>query len=345
MILAVQRWIEEAHPRLWQRRGGRDYIWLMAHDEGACYAPRIIWPGERERGGGRGEGGQPLRCAGVTWGQQGVGLAMEYPPSICVPWVSPYLCMLSHWGRQGVGLTMDLFLPPPCRHHAVPLGPTGLPSQVPHPVLCGALGAASVNAVYPASQALDPPLGRSNSSSSAYPTPGQLLQGPGEQGVAAGRLGQQQLQSPPLLRPQEGAVQSVTCCYLVNKVWQPGGWVNSSSRAQPCFDPKKVQCSLLLLCKQSVCLPIFHGAASRRRADVQNHPIIFSTRTWRDPALPSRPSMGVCPPQHPLPSSAPSASSARSALPSPLTHRTWSSRRSRAPSMSRNHPSTEQYSK
>ncbi len=24
--------------------GGADHIWLMPHDEGACYAPRQIWP-------------------------------------------------------------------------------------------------------------------------------------------------------------------------------------------------------------------------------------------------------------------------------------------------------------
>ena len=46
MILAAQRWIAATHPHLWTRRGGRDHVWLMAHDEGACYAPAVIWPGE-----------------------------------------------------------------------------------------------------------------------------------------------------------------------------------------------------------------------------------------------------------------------------------------------------------
>ena len=49
MILAAQKWIAETHSDIWKRRGGRDHIWLMAHDEGACYAPMAIWPGERGR--------------------------------------------------------------------------------------------------------------------------------------------------------------------------------------------------------------------------------------------------------------------------------------------------------
>ncbi|KAG1663565.1 hypothetical protein FOA52_013185 [Chlamydomonas sp. UWO 241] len=45
MLQAAQAWIAKEFGRYWERRGGRDHIWLMAHDEGACYAPSEIWPG------------------------------------------------------------------------------------------------------------------------------------------------------------------------------------------------------------------------------------------------------------------------------------------------------------
>jgi len=45
MLRAARRWISKTHSKYWQRRGGRDHIWLMAHDEGPCYAPSSIWPG------------------------------------------------------------------------------------------------------------------------------------------------------------------------------------------------------------------------------------------------------------------------------------------------------------
>ncbi len=42
MLLKAQQWLASAHP-YWNRTGGRDHIWLMSHDEGACYAPISIW--------------------------------------------------------------------------------------------------------------------------------------------------------------------------------------------------------------------------------------------------------------------------------------------------------------
>ena len=33
MMLEAKRWLQKAMP-WWDRRGGRDHIWLMAHDEG-----------------------------------------------------------------------------------------------------------------------------------------------------------------------------------------------------------------------------------------------------------------------------------------------------------------------
>ncbi len=34
----AKRWIQEHFP-YWNRRGGRDHIWMMANDEGACWMP------------------------------------------------------------------------------------------------------------------------------------------------------------------------------------------------------------------------------------------------------------------------------------------------------------------
>ena len=193
MILAVQRWIEEAHPRLWQRRGGRDHIWLMAHDEGACYAPRIVWPGERERGGGAGRGGEGRGGEGRRKGEEEEeGGGGKGRTALKAHWcnMGPIGCGpcngISPLELCAVGFTIFMLS---CRHHAVPLGPTGLPSQVPHPVLRGTLGGASVT---------DPASGSFQALPSPRPQqllllplpPGQLLQGPCEQGVAAGRLGQ-----------------------------------------------------------------------------------------------------------------------------------------------------------
>ncbi|KAL6745749.1 exostosin-like glycosyltransferase [Haematococcus lacustris] len=41
MMLEVQQWLQKTHP-WWDRRGGRDHVWLTPHDEGACWAPRVI---------------------------------------------------------------------------------------------------------------------------------------------------------------------------------------------------------------------------------------------------------------------------------------------------------------
>ena len=42
LMLKAKRWLQQAMP-FWDRRGGRDHIWLMAHDEGACYCPNEIF--------------------------------------------------------------------------------------------------------------------------------------------------------------------------------------------------------------------------------------------------------------------------------------------------------------
>ena len=34
MVLEAKRWIEKTHPEAWNRRGGRDHIWLSPNDEG-----------------------------------------------------------------------------------------------------------------------------------------------------------------------------------------------------------------------------------------------------------------------------------------------------------------------
>ena len=34
LLIEVKRWIERVHPKIWARRGGRDHIWLLNHDEG-----------------------------------------------------------------------------------------------------------------------------------------------------------------------------------------------------------------------------------------------------------------------------------------------------------------------
>ena len=151
--------------------------------------------GEGEGEGGRGEEGKgegehSLEGAhqGVTWAQQGAKLG--FPCLCCVRCGFHHVyaivlhagIMLSHWGRQ------DFPHKSLTQYSAVRWG---LLESVRLILLsCPSLPSASVTAPYLPS--------------------GQLLQGPGEQGVAAGRLGQQQLQSPPLLRPQEGAVRSVT---------------------------------------------------------------------------------------------------------------------------------------
>ncbi|KXZ54467.1 hypothetical protein GPECTOR_4g532 [Gonium pectorale] len=42
MMLEVRDWVRKHFP-YWDRRGGRDHVWLMTHDEGACYAPTEIY--------------------------------------------------------------------------------------------------------------------------------------------------------------------------------------------------------------------------------------------------------------------------------------------------------------
>jgi hypothetical protein len=36
--------IVQAHFPYWDRRGGRDHIWLVSHDEASCYVPSFIRP-------------------------------------------------------------------------------------------------------------------------------------------------------------------------------------------------------------------------------------------------------------------------------------------------------------
>lgn len=44
MLLQAQRWLAEKYP-YFNRNKGQDHIWVMPHDEGACAAPKEIWPG------------------------------------------------------------------------------------------------------------------------------------------------------------------------------------------------------------------------------------------------------------------------------------------------------------
>ncbi|GLI69587.1 hypothetical protein VaNZ11_014246 [Volvox africanus] len=41
MLREVVEWIDKTYP-FWGRRGGRDHIWLFTHDEGACWAPKVL---------------------------------------------------------------------------------------------------------------------------------------------------------------------------------------------------------------------------------------------------------------------------------------------------------------
>ena len=43
IVLESKRWVERHFP-YWQRRGGRDHIFLFTHDEGACWAPNEVVP-------------------------------------------------------------------------------------------------------------------------------------------------------------------------------------------------------------------------------------------------------------------------------------------------------------
>lgn len=42
MLVGMQRFVNETFP-FWAKNGGRDHVFLMPHDEGACYAPPDIW--------------------------------------------------------------------------------------------------------------------------------------------------------------------------------------------------------------------------------------------------------------------------------------------------------------
>ncbi|EFN59979.1 hypothetical protein CHLNCDRAFT_56485 [Chlorella variabilis] len=43
MLLEAFHWIQ-SHQPWWERRGGRDHIWLVTHDEGSCWVPAAIRP-------------------------------------------------------------------------------------------------------------------------------------------------------------------------------------------------------------------------------------------------------------------------------------------------------------
>ena len=34
MVLEAVEWVQKTHPKIWQRRGGRDHIYLIPNDEG-----------------------------------------------------------------------------------------------------------------------------------------------------------------------------------------------------------------------------------------------------------------------------------------------------------------------
>ncbi len=39
MVLEATEWVQKTHPKIWQRRGGRDHIYLIPNDEGASERP------------------------------------------------------------------------------------------------------------------------------------------------------------------------------------------------------------------------------------------------------------------------------------------------------------------
>ncbi len=39
MVLEATEWVQKTHPKIWQRRGGRDHIYLIPNDEGASVRP------------------------------------------------------------------------------------------------------------------------------------------------------------------------------------------------------------------------------------------------------------------------------------------------------------------
>ncbi|KAG2494839.1 hypothetical protein HYH03_007079 [Edaphochlamys debaryana] len=41
MLMNTVEWVNATHP-FWQRRGGRDHVFLFTHDEGACWAPNVL---------------------------------------------------------------------------------------------------------------------------------------------------------------------------------------------------------------------------------------------------------------------------------------------------------------
>jgi hypothetical protein len=47
MLLEIQRWIQATFPKVWERRRGRDHIWLMPHDEGVRPPVRDWLPGRQ----------------------------------------------------------------------------------------------------------------------------------------------------------------------------------------------------------------------------------------------------------------------------------------------------------
>lgn len=42
MLLEVKRWVASTFP-YWNRTNGADHIWLLPHDEGACWAPTEVY--------------------------------------------------------------------------------------------------------------------------------------------------------------------------------------------------------------------------------------------------------------------------------------------------------------
>ena len=43
MVLEATEWVQKTHPKIWQRRGGRDHIYLIPNDEGASERSSA-WP-------------------------------------------------------------------------------------------------------------------------------------------------------------------------------------------------------------------------------------------------------------------------------------------------------------
>ncbi|KAJ9511254.1 hypothetical protein QJQ45_017152, partial [Haematococcus lacustris] len=125
LMLEVQQWLQKTHP-WWDRRGGRDHVWLTPHDEGACWAPRVITDNsiilthwgrmDANHTSNTAYGGLWLgSCSGV-----GAGIGVG-------GWVGEGYCLQAEGYSLGTAVLSDPGAPPlhRCQHHAA--SPSWLP--------------------------------------------------------------------------------------------------------------------------------------------------------------------------------------------------------------------------